>query len=137
MSKSDERAAFSKRLEHELARLPEKVRGPTQLANQFNLRHQGERQITAQTADKWLKARAIPNEENLATLCTWFGVRYEWMRHGVLPREVPVDPLAYPLSYESLLIARQFETLDPEQRFLVGEMIKQLYTKKPPTPDGG
>ena len=46
----EEKAAFAKRLKDALRRAPERLKGGTDLARHFNLRHRGEQPVSPQTA---------------------------------------------------------------------------------------
>jgi hypothetical protein len=130
----EEKMAFSERLKFALLRTPEKVSGGTELALHFNLRYHGENSISPQTAHKWLTGRTIPTADKLATLADWLRVDLHWLHYGpppsvaagITPKPLPRDE-KYPLTPETVELASQIEGLSPHHRYLVQELIKQLY----------
>jgi len=147
MPTDQEKVAFAKRLELALKRAPKPVKGPTQLANQFNLRHRGEAPISPQTAHKWLTGRTIPTADKITTLSDWLRVSEHWLHYGPAPTGAAASPdvplgrggqnkLApngkYPISPETLTLATKIERLEPHQRYLVEELITQFYGDTPP-----
>lgn len=149
MPTTEEKAAFSKRLELALRRLPEPVRGATELALRFNLRYRGNA-ISAQTAHKWLTARAIPTKDKLATLAGWLDVSEHWLHYGPPPAKslhvgeprppYEVQPAGKPSSAakdrtakgtckpsaEATNLAVKIQSLPPHRRYLVEELVEQL-----------
>jgi transcriptional regulator with XRE-family HTH domain len=116
-----------------MTRVPERLRGATDLSNQFNLRYLGE-SVSAQTAHKWLTGRSIPTVDKLRTLAEWFKVDLHWLHYGPPPSGVPQGtpkPLApdeqYPASEETIELASKIEALSPHHRYLVEELIAQFY----------
>jgi transcriptional regulator with XRE-family HTH domain len=133
MPTPQEKAAFSERLKFCMLRVPERMRGATDLANKFNLRYQGE-PVSAQTAHKWITGRSIPTVDKLVTLAEWFKVDLHWLHYGPPPSGVPQTtpkPLAhdeqYPASEETLELASKIEALSPHHRYLLEELIDQFY----------
>jgi transcriptional regulator with XRE-family HTH domain len=134
MPTPEEKAAFAERLKFAMKRAPEKLRGSTDLSNQFNLRHHGEQPVSPQTAHKWLSGRTIPTHDKLETLARWFGVDVHWLHYGpppgnataAVPRPRKLDE-KYPLSEESLELASKIESLSAHHRYLVQELIAQFY----------
>jgi transcriptional regulator with XRE-family HTH domain len=144
MPTSEEKTAFSKRLKLALRRSPEAVRGATELALRFNLRHLGSA-VSAQTAHKWLTGRAIPTKEKLATLAAWLQVSEHWLHYGP-PSEGTLSVREDPAEYEAprpgksstaaknagkpapdaLLLAQKIHALPPHRRYLVEELVAQL-----------
>jgi transcriptional regulator with XRE-family HTH domain len=130
----EEKAAFSERLKFAMKRAPEKLRGSTDLALHFNLRHRGENPVSPQTAHKWLSGRTIPTDDKLRTLAEWFKVDVHWLHYGpppggttsLVPRPLPRDE-TYPLSPESIELASKIEALSPHHRYLVQELIAEFY----------
>jgi transcriptional regulator with XRE-family HTH domain len=126
----EEKTAFANRLWVLIRR--EKLRGSTDLANQFNLRHHGERPVSPQTAHKWLSGRTIPTHDKLETLAKWFEVDLHWLHYGPgntgSPMPKPRKPdQKYPISEETLELASKIELLSHHHRFLVQELIAQFY----------
>jgi transcriptional regulator with XRE-family HTH domain len=130
----EEKAAFSERLKFAMKRAPEKLRGGTDLALHFNLRHRGEHPVSPQTAHKWLSGRTIPTDDKLATLAEWFKVDKHWLHYGpppagasaAVPKPVQRDD-KYPPSPETMELASKIEALTPHHRYLVQELIAQFY----------
>ncbi|MFM2463821.1 XRE family transcriptional regulator [Paraburkholderia sp. RL17-368-BIF-A] len=123
-----EKAAFAKRLKDSLE--PLKIRGGTKLAEQFNLRHRGDRPVTPQTAHKWLTGTTIPKPDKLRTLAEWLNVKEHWLHYGPSPG-ASARPMArgekYPPSPEIIELASKIQSLTPKDRFLVEEMIVRFY----------
>jgi len=71
----EDKTAFAERLKFAMKRAPEKLKGGTELALPFNLRHRGEHPVSPQTVHKWLSAHTIPTDDKLQTLAEWFKVR--------------------------------------------------------------
>lgn len=135
MPTQEEKVAFSRRLNLALRRSPESVQGPTELALRFNLRHPGSA-ISAQTAHKWLNGRAIPTADKLDTLAKWLNVSAHWLHYGPPPSTLhAAQPLAgYDVAREenpapaqpALELARKIQSLPPERRYLIEELVDQL-----------
>lgn len=142
MPTNEEKAAFSKRLTFALRRSPEQVRGATELALRFNLRHRGNA-VSAQTAHKWLSGRAIPAKDKLTTLAQWLQVSEHWLHYG--PPTEGILKLGQELSAygatpaartgaksthkptpEALALAAKIQALPPHRRYLVEELVAQL-----------
>lgn len=138
----EEKSAFSKRLKLALRRSPEPVRGATELALRFNLRHQGNA-VSAQTAHKWLSGRAIPTHDKLATLAEWLSVNEHWLHYGPpTTRDLAANQQRANYraskgttastrnsgkpSSEALALAEKIQTLSPHRRYLVEELVAQL-----------
>ncbi len=118
-----------------MTRVTEKLKGGTDLALHFNLRHRGSEPVSPQTAHKWLTGRTIPTQDKLQTLAEWFKVDLHWLHYGPPPsgnpnRAVP-RPLSrdgkYPLSPETLELASKVESLSSHHRYLVQELVAQFY----------
>ena len=144
MPTNEEKAAFAKRLELALRRSPEPVRGATELALRFNLRHRGNA-VSPQTAHKWLTGRAIPTKDKLMTLADWLNVSEHWLHYGPPPEKllkVGEQRAAYGVqqagrpamtakgtskpSPEALSLATKIQALPPHRRYLVEELVAQL-----------
>lgn len=130
MPTSEEKAAFSKRLELALRRSSEPVEGATELALRFNLRHSGG-SVSAQTAHKWLSGRAIPTSDKLETLANWLNVEEHWLHYGSPPVKAEKSKKgsgsnATPPSAETITLAQKIQALPPHRRYLVEELVSQL-----------
>jgi transcriptional regulator with XRE-family HTH domain len=130
----EEKAAFAERLKFAMQRAPERLRGGTDLALHFNLRHRGAHPVSPQTVHKWLSGRTIPTDDKLQTLAAWFMVDAHWLHYGPPPvsmaRAVP-EPLVpdetRPLAPETLELAARIDALKPHHRYLVQELVAQFY----------
>lgn len=135
MERKKEHMEFAERLKFALKRAPEPIKGPTALALHFNLRHHGSAPISAQTAHKWLSGRSVPKPDKLKTLAEWLSVSEHWLHHGPPPpRVISESPKRgadksekYLPGPESLSIARKIDQLSAHQRYLVEELVSQLY----------
>ncbi len=138
MPTPQEKADFSEWLKLSMTRVPEKMRGATDLSNKFNLRFRGE-PVFAQTAHKWLTGRLIPPVDKLQTLAEWLKVDLHWLHYEPPPSgnpQVTPKPLAHdeqypasedPASEETLELASKIEALSPHHRYLVEELVAQFY----------
>jgi transcriptional regulator with XRE-family HTH domain len=128
MPTNKEKAAFAKRLKDLLE--PLKIRGGTKLAELFNLRYRGEREVTPQTAHKWLSGTTIPKPDKLRTLAEWLNVKEHWLHYGPSPG-ANARPLArgekYPPTPETIELASKIASLMPKDRYLVEEMVERFY----------
>jgi len=138
MPTKQEKSAFAERLRAALNNGPDPVKGSTDLALQFNLRHHGD-PVTTQAAEKWLKGITIPRSDKIATLATWLEVSAHWLHYGPEPvqpaakagKEGQRKEVKYPVSAESLTLAEKIRALSPRKRYLVEELITQLYQDTP------
>lgn len=130
-TKSTEKLAFAQRLALALTRNPKKVSTPTELALQFNLRHQND-PITPQAAQKWLSGKALPTPDKLETLATWLNVSPLWLRHGISESKPLRPSIASPipkqdgLSPTELLFLEHYRNLPAHRRKLVNEIVEQF-----------
>lgn len=126
----EEKKAFAARLHQAFSRLSDPVKkGPTQLALHFNLRHYGNKQITTQTAHKWLSGRSIPTPEKLETLAGWLGVNQHWLHYGPAPysnQKLGHSKTTTPTP-DTIQLAAKIESLPPHQRYLVEELVSSLH----------
>lgn len=84
------RAAFSARLHEALDAAGVRKRGRG-VDIQKQLKEMGVYKTT-QAISKWLNGEAIPEADSLGAICTWVGVRREWMEYGVLPKTSSAPP---------------------------------------------
>lgn len=84
VDKNTLRAAFSERLHEALddAGIRRRGRG---VDIHRHLKKQGVEKTT-QAISKWLNGEAIAEADSMTTLCSWLGVRREWLEYGVLPK---------------------------------------------------
>jgi transcriptional regulator with XRE-family HTH domain len=131
MPTNEEKVAFSRRLDFALHRSPEPIKGATELALRFNLRHKGNA-ISPQTAHKWLTGRAIPTSDKLETLADWLNVEVHWLHYGPSPAKPTLaedDRIAKGVSKpspETVKLALKIHGLPPMGRYLVEELVEQL-----------
>jgi transcriptional regulator with XRE-family HTH domain len=131
-----EKLAFSERLRSALNDGPDAVKGATDLARHFNLRHRGAAPVSTQTAHKWLSGRAIPTADKIETLAAWLQVTPHWLHYGPEPttttsakprKESPRREHKYPVSAETLTLAEKIRSLPPRRRLLIEELVTQFY----------
>lgn len=128
-----DKQAFSNRLRLALHRAERGVSGPTELALQFNLRYRSGTPVTAQTAHKWLSGRAIPNPDKIAVLAEWLQVTEHWLHHGPPPavKVKEARKKTDTVGPEALALAHKIQGLSPHRRYLIEELIEQLYQEIP------
>ncbi len=128
MSSTQERLAFSQRLQQALHNADHSPDSPTRLAREFNLQFNGH-PVTAHAARKWLQGESIPTQEKLRALASWLDVPADWLRFGSLePRKeggAPASPIDAKLK-------AQLQQLDDDHRMLVYEFARMLvkFSKK-------
>jgi len=135
MPTEQEKSAFSERLRAALNESPDHVKGATDLARHFNLRHRGGAPVSTQTAHKWLSGRAIPTNDKIDTLAKWLQISAHWLHYGPEPdsaaakgrKDSPRREVKYPVSAESLTLAEKIRALSPRKRYLIEELVSQLY----------
>ena len=81
MNSTQERLAFSERLQQALRNAEYSPHSPTQLAREFNERFKGH-PVTVHAARKWLQGESIPTQEKLRALAGWLDVPADWLRFG-------------------------------------------------------
>ena len=81
MNSTEERSAFSERLQQALRNAEYSPNSPTQLAREFNGRFRGH-PVTVHAARKWLQGESIPTQEKLRALASWLDVPADWLRFG-------------------------------------------------------
>ena len=81
MNSTQERLAFSERLQQALCNAEYSPQSPTQLAGEFNERFKGH-PVTVHAARKWPQGESIPTQEKLRALPTWLDVPADWLRFG-------------------------------------------------------
>ena len=133
MPDSDEKIAFSQRLKLALTRSQQEISTPTELALQFNLRHQNE-PITPQAAQKWLTGKAMPTADKAQTLAEWLNVPLHWLRYGApeanhrtTSRQTTSQPVAVTsLDEGEIDLISRLRHLSAHQRKLIVDLIEQL-----------
>lgn len=122
MNSSQERLAFSERLQQALSNAECSPNSPTQLAREFNLRFGGN-PVTVHAARKWLQGESIPTQEKLRALASWLDVPAEWLRFG--NAEVRKGAGGGPASVDAKTIAL-LQQLDDYHRTIAHEMLRAL-----------
>lgn len=133
-SQKDEKHEFSLRLKQALKRSRKKINTPTELALQFNLRHQAD-SISQQAAQKWLSGQARPTPDKIETLAEWLNVSAQWLRFGIaektplqtarpLSKKTAVNRDA--LSDDEIKLILRIRTLSAHQRYLIIETVEQF-----------
>jgi transcriptional regulator with XRE-family HTH domain len=132
-----EKAAFAKRLRMALNRSSDSVKGATELAMRFNLRHRAGAPVSPQTAHKWLSGRSIPTAEKILTLASWLDVSAHWLQYGPAPlrplqRNAMDNVSAYQPSGDVIALAGKIQALSAHHRYLLEELVLQLNHEIPP-----
>ncbi|EKN47552.1 Pyocin, transcriptional repressor, CI/C2 family [Pseudomonas viridiflava] len=84
VDKNDLRAAFSSRLQEALDDAGVRTRGRgVDVHKQLKLMGVFK---TTQAISKWLNAEAIAEADSMHALCSWLGIRREWLEYGVGPK---------------------------------------------------
>lgn len=141
MPSDQAKAEFAERLKFALRRSSTLVKGATDLARLFNLRHHTasdtDTGISVQSTHKWLTGRSIPKPDKIETLATWLDVSAHWLHYGSPPadpfknQDEEDKPLKYSPSPEALTLAKKIDTLPEHQKYLIAELVTQFYGKKP------
>jgi transcriptional regulator with XRE-family HTH domain len=128
MSSSQERLAFSQRLQQALHNADHSPTSPTRLAREFNHHFNGH-PVTAHAARKWLQGESIPTQEKLRALASWLDVPADWLRFGSLEQRRESGAAASPIDAK---LRSQLHQLDEHQRALVYEFARMLvrFSKK-------
>ncbi len=125
MSSEQKKSAFSARLRFALKRHSSPVKGATDLARHFNLRHPGT-SVSVQTTHKWLTGRAMPTDDKIKTLAAWLNVTEHWLHYGP-PPEPTINPARrHPPASNTLVLAEKIEALPEPLRDLVEELVSQV-----------
>ncbi len=122
MSSSEERLAFSQRLQQALHNADHSTTSPTRLAREFNTQFSG-RPVTAHAARKWLHGESIPTQEKLRALASWLDVPADWLRFGSLETRRDTGVSTSPLEKK---LGTQLQQLDEHHRALVYEFTRML-----------
>lgn len=130
MKDDNEKRAFGKRLREVIREVHEGVRGPTQIAREFNLRYHGD-PVTSQAVRKWLNGESLPSQEKMRTLAGWLNVSPQWLRFGEDERTGEVHALNQVVPrYENAVnveaLSRNFSRLNEYHKRVVVEIIHAL-----------
>jgi SOS-response transcriptional repressor LexA len=85
VDKNSLRAAFSERLHEALDDAGVRARGRGVDIHR-QLKSVGVDKTT-QAISKWLNGESMAEADSMSALCSWLGVRREWLEYGVLPKE--------------------------------------------------
>lgn len=142
---TEERRAFSERLQQALENADYAPQSPTQLAREFNVRFAGS-PVTVHAARKWLVGEAIPTQDKLLALAQWLGVPAQWLRFGGGEADASGADVQTPVTEsrmqpKDLAILESLQRLDEDQRHIVRTVIRMLvHSNKPkqkaPSPAG-
>ena len=133
MGKSKDNLEFAERLKQAISRSRQKIDGPTQLANAFNLIYNG-MPITNQAAQKWLVGDNKPSPDKIIILSQMLNVPMRWLQHGIpetkptrisssSPRQIYGSDTPSPA--EQAFLSR-YRLLSPYQQHLVSGLTEQL-----------
>ncbi len=123
----NEREKFSQRLVQAMQQAGYEPR-PAVLFRLFNAKYRG-RSVSFQTASRWLRGRAVPEQDKLLVLADLLGVEPQSLRFGPPPRTRLAEPRA---QWPSGVGSRERQTIDaflqlpPKKRELVGDLVKAL-----------
>lgn len=127
MYEKDEKLQFSQRLQALLASV--EVKGPTELALKFNLRHAGQ-SVSMQAVHKWLNGTAIPSADKILTLAKWLKADPHWLRHGspeAMQQRLDAHPEPqFNFSAEDVALLETFQRLDAGKKRLVKELLRVI-----------
>lgn len=84
VDKNEQRVAFSSRLHQALDEAGVRTRGRGVDVHK-HLKTMGVSKTT-QAISKWLNGEALAEADSMAALCSWLGVRREWLEYGVPPK---------------------------------------------------
>jgi transcriptional regulator with XRE-family HTH domain len=135
---TEERRAFSERLQQALQNADYAPQSPTQLAREFNVRFSGS-PVTVHAARKWLVGEAIPTQDKLLALAQWLRVPAQWLRFGGDHAEASGADIQTPatelrLQSKDLAILESLQLLDDDQRHIVRTVIRLLVHSNKPKP---
>lgn len=122
MSSQQEKSQFSERLKKALIDENHPI-SPTYLSREFNLRYDGQA-VSVQSANNWLLAKAIPNQDKLSILSTWLNVSVQWLRFGdTEQRQLPPTPLVNTTELDYFL---KFRDLKPSQKKIILNLVDEF-----------
>ncbi len=142
MPTKGEKAAFTQRLQITLNQFAalhpnlKAIKGGTDLARQFNLKHTGNSGVTPQATHKWLTGQVIPTTDKINTLAEWLGVTAHWLHYGPPParpiiKRHQAEKIKYPPSPQALKLIEEIEALPAHQRYLIEELVRQFLGNLP------
>ena len=131
---TDEKLAFANRLNAVLKRSKKKIKSPSDLALQFNLRHKSS-PITPQAAQKWMTGKSCPTPDKINTLAEWLNVSIQWLRYGIAESkpEKSARPVLEssaknqrPPNTRELELLQRIRNLPEVRRMLIVEIVEQF-----------
>lgn len=130
MTLADEKQGFGKRLKEAMRKARIHASGPTQIAREFNLRHQGD-SVSTQAVRKWLAGTALPSQDKVRTLALWLDVSAHWLRFGDTERKEERQPPTARQEAASYRLdhgwpSKKFESLNDTHKRMVLEIVHAL-----------
>lgn len=122
MSSQKEKNLFAERLKKALNDSNHPI-SPTYLSREFNIRYDGQ-PISVQSANNWLLAKAIPNQDKLSILCHWLNISTQWLRFG--ETEQQQSSLASLIDTNDLDYFLKFRNLTPSQKKIIVSLVDEL-----------
>ena len=119
MSSQQEKLLFSQRLKQALTQIGYPI-SPTFLSTEFNYRYAGQ-PISVQSANNWLLAKAIPNQDKLTTLSIWLNVSSQWLRFG--DQDQTLLEKANDVDLDFFL---KFKKLSPSQKHILQQLLEEF-----------
>ena len=125
MSSQQEKLLFSERLKEALTQANHPI-SPTFISKQFNARYSGE-PISVQSANNWLLAKAIPNQDKLSILSLWLNVSNQWLRFGDNDTKTGLNTLnTDTLSVKDYELLLKFNALSEAQKKLILSLMEEF-----------
>jgi len=124
---ADEREKFAQRLVHAMQQAGYEPR-PIVLFHLFNAKYRGA-SVTFQTVSRWLRGRAMPEQDKLQVMADLLGIEPHALRFGVSPRSRVAEarpPWPAGAGSRERQVVEAFLQLPPKKRELVGELVKAL-----------
>jgi hypothetical protein len=127
MSSQQEKLLFSERLKKALTNAGYPI-SPTFLSTEFNHRYDGQA-ISVQSANNWLLAKAIPNQDKLAILAIWLNVSNQWLRFGDQDTNQNNQAILDKSSDADLDFFLKFKKLPHSQKQILKQLVDE-FTKR-------
>lgn len=121
MSSQQEKLLFSQRLKQALTQAGYPI-SPTLLSTEFNYRYAGQ-PISVQSANHWLLAKAIPNQDKLTTLSIWLNVSSQWLRFGDQDQSQTILEKSNDVDLDFFL---KFKKLSPSQKHIFQQLLEEF-----------
>ena len=124
MSSQQEKQLFSERLKQALTQAGYPI-SPTFLSTEFNHRYDGQA-ISVQSANNWLLAKAIPNQDKLAVLSIWLNVSNQWLRFGDQDATHATQALLEKANDIDLDFFLKFKKLSHQQKQILKQLLDEF-----------